>query len=497
MLRLDRENNPDILRQAAQLLERENQRLIRINVELQRRLLEAEGRSPEQMQQKLLLLEEQLAQRNHALFGDSSEKRPRKKTDQDEHAPQRGHGRRKQPALPIVEQIHDLDEADKVCTSCGGQLAEWKEQFEESEEIDVIERRFIVKKHRRKKYRCGCQGCVDSAPGPVKLFPGARYSIDFAIDVMVGKYLDHLPLERQVRIMAREGLVVDSQTLWDYLERIARLLAPAYDRLHAYLLTLRVLGADETHWRLMGAKGQDAGIAKKWFVWALVAPEAVCYRIEDSRSTKAAQNVLQDFSSILVVDGYAVYERLSKIGDGFLLAFCWSHVRRKFVEAEPHAPKASEAIELINELFMIERLCPPGPDGDGLRHRLRQERSRPVVDKLRSWLNTQRVLPESSLGKAISYTLGLWPGLIRFLEDPQIPLHNNASERALRGVVVGRKNHYGSRSRRGTEVAAICYSLLESAKFAGIEPKAYLRVALGAAIEGREIPLPHELARAA
>ncbi len=497
MLRLDRENNPDILRQAAQLLERENQRLIRINVELQRRLLEAEGRSPEEMQQKLRLLEEQLAQRKHALFGDSSEKRPRTKQDKKERAPQRGHGPREQPALPIVEQVHDLDEADKICTSCGGQLAEWKGQFEESEEIDVIERRFIVKKHRRKKYRCGCHGCVETAPGPLKLFPGARYSIDFAIDVMVGKYLDHLPLERQVRIMAREGLVVDSQTLWDYLERIARLLAPAYDRLHAYLLTLRVLGADETHWRLMGAKGQDAGIAKKWFVWGLVAPEAVCYRIEDSRSTKAAQNVLQDFSSILVVDGYAVYERLSKIGNGFLLAFCWSHVRRKFVEAEPHAPKANEAIELINELFMIERLCPSGPDGDDLRRRLRLERSRPVVDKLRSWLNTQRVLPESAIGKANSYTLGLWPGLIRFLEDPQIPLHNNASERALRGVVVGRKNHYGSRSRRGTEVAAICYSLLESAKLAGIEPKAYLRLALGAAIEGREIPLPHELARVA
>ena len=497
MLRLDRETNPEILRQAALLLERENQRLIEKNLELQRRLLALEGRSPEELQQRLKLLEEQLAQRNHALFGDSSEKRPRAKSDKKERAPQRGHGPREQPNLPVVEVVHELDAADKTCTSCGGQLAEWKGQFEESEEIDVIERRFIVKKHRRKKYRCACQGCVETAPAPVKLFPGARYSIDFAVDVMVGKYLDHLPLERQVRIMAREGLAIDSQTLWDYLERIARILKPAYDRLHAYLLTLRVLGADETHWRLMGAKGQDVGVAKKWFVWALVGPDAVCYRIEDSRSTKAAERVLEDFSFILVVDGYAVYERLSKIGKGFTLAFCWSHVRRKYVEAEQHSPAAAEAIELINELFMIERLCPPDPDGDELRRRLREERSRPIVEKLRGWMNTQRVLPESALGKAISYTNGLWPGLVRFLDDPQIPLHNNASERALRGVVVGRKNHYGSRSRRGTEVAAICYSLLESAKLAGIEPKAYVRLALAAADEGREIPLPHELAQAA
>jgi len=215
---------------------------------------------------------------------------------------------------------------------------------------------------------------------------GAR---DFAVDVMVGKYLDHLPLERQVRITAREGLAIDSQTLWDYLERIGRILKPAYDRPHAYLLTLRVLGVDESHWRLLDAKGQDAGINKKWFVWGLVGPDAAFYQIEDSRSTKAAERVLEGFSAILVVDGYAVYERLSKLGKGFTLAFCWSHVRRKYMEAEPHSPAAGEAIELINEL--------------------------------------------------------------------------NASDRALRGVFIGRKNHYGSRSRRGTEVAAICYGLLESA----------------------------------
>lgn len=107
----------------------------------------------------------------------------------------------------------------------------------------------------------------------------------------------------------------------------------------------------------------------------------------------------------------------------------------------------------------------------------------------------QRALPQSAFGKAIDHTLGLWPGLARFLDDPSIPLDNNATERALRGVVLGRKNHYGSRSRRGTEVAALCYSLVESAKLVGLEPKAYLCRALEAAVAGGEIPLPHEVAR--
>ena len=122
-----------------------------------------------------------------------------------------------------------------------------------------------------------------------------------------------------------------------------------------------------------------------------------------------------------------------------------------------------------------------------------------MVERIRAWAVTAktRTLPESGLVKAIDYMLGMWKGLVRFLDDPRIPLDNNGTERGLRGVVVGRKNHYGSKSRRGTEVAAIFYSLIESAKLAGVEPKAYLRRAVEAALRGEKAPLPHELAAAA
>ena len=129
-----------------------------------------------------------------------------------------------------------------------------------------------------------------------------------------------------------------------------------------------------------------------------------------------------------------------------------------------------------------------------LRATLRREESAPIVEAIRTWAHQQRALPESSLGKAIAYMLGLWPGLTRFLDDPRIALDNNATERGLRGLVVGRKNHYGSRSQRGTEVAALFYSLIESAKLCGVEPKAYLLQAAAAALRTRgTVTLPHTL----
>src|SRR5205814_1730489 len=160
-------------------------------------------------------------------------------------------------------------------------------------------------------------------------------------------------------------------------------------------------------------------------------------------------------------------------------------------------------LDLIGHLYAVEAQVPtlradaPAEDrarGLALRERLRAEQSRGLVAQIRAWALEQRVLPESSLGKATNYMLGLWPGLTRFLEDARIPLDNNATERGLRGMVLGRKNHYGSRSQRGTEVAALFYSLTESAKLCGAEPKAYLLHATGAALRtpGTVTP-PHDL----
>jgi len=204
---------------------------------------------------------------------------------------------------------------------------------------------------------------------------------------------------------------------------------------------------------------------------------------------------LKDFRGVLMTDGYAVYEALARQSAGRLhVAHCWAHVRRKFLECG--GPEACVAVELIGELYAVERKYQTGPPDLQQLHALRQLKSRPIVARLHEWALGVRALPESALGRALRYLGDLWPGLTRFLDEPRVPLDNNATERALRGPVVGRKNHYGSRSRRGTEVAAILYSLLESAKLCGVDPKAYLRAAALAALNGEPPLLPHQDATA-
>jgi transposase len=492
-MRLEHEKDPEILRKAALLLERENQKLAKKIIELTAELLALKGGNSEQLKLRIAELERQIAVKNHLLFGEKSERRDGDAQDAPPPAPpkppQKGHGPKAQPSLPMVEVVHELDEADKVCTACGENLEAWEGQFEESEEIDVVPRRFVIKKHKRQKYRCRCGGCVETAPAPVKLFEGARYSIDFAIEVAVDKYLDHQPLERQVRTMRREGLVVESQTLWDQLERLARPLAPGYEALVQYVLSRGVIGADETRWPLLGKNE-----ASRWHAWSVVAPDAVAYRILEGRSTEEAKQVLGGYRGVVVCDGYAVYRSLAKT-EGFALAHCWSHVRREFLAAEASYPaEAKSVLDMIRGLYAIEAACKAGPEGDEERLARRQEESAPLVERIRDFATRTSVVPGSSLDKAIQYMVGMWSGLTRFLSDPRIPIDNNHTERAERGVVVGRKNHYGSRSRRGTEVAALFYSFIESAKLCGLDPKSYLRTAVLAALRGERILLPHEVA---
>lgn len=496
VFRIESEKDIELLRRAAILLQSENQRLTGKLVELTRDLLVAQGKDKQELQLRLAQVEQQLAAQNKKIFGESSEKRgggdPREKTKKGSAG---GHGPTPQPKLLEVESVHELDEADKVCPSCGGELKSFG-PGEPSEEVDVIERRFFLRKHTQKKYACGCGSCIETAPGPTRLFPGARYSVDVAIEIAVMKYVDHMPLERQVRIFAREGLAVTSQTLWDYLERVARLVEPAYDRLQAYVLAQPVIGADETWWRLMGKSGQEK-TSKRWHAWAASTASAIYFTIESSRSAEAACELLAGYAGTVMCDGYTAYESLARANRSLVLAHCWAHVRREFIEIEGAFPaETKEVIELIRELYAIEALCAAGPSGDALRRTLRDVRSRAIVDRIQAWVYATypNTLPESGLAKAIRYMGGLWTGLLRFLDDPRVPLDNNGTERGIRGPVLGRKNHYGSRSVRGTEVAALFYSLIESAKLAGVEPKSYLRYAVLSALAGNTIALPHEVA---
>jgi transposase len=497
------ETDIERLRQMALLLERENARLHQRLLALTRELAAARGLAASQLELELQHLQETLSARTRQLFGASSEKRSRPAEgvsgDPPATPPRHGHGPRAHAQLPLVAVTHELDAPDQICPKCGGDLQAWTGQFETAEEVDVVERSFRLVRHHRQKYRCRCGSCVETALGPPKLIAGGRYSVDFAVAVAIGKYTDHLPLARQVRQMARLGVVLDTQTLWDQLWALAQHLRPTYEALHAAVLAAAVIGADETTWRLM-QKPQMS----KWWAWVVCSPTAVCYRILSTRSAQAAATVLRDYRGIVMIDGYSAYTALQReIAESgnrvaFEVAHCWAHVRRKFVDAEPHYPQATEVLTLIGQLYAVEAQARERPAATRAVQllALRQRESAPVVTAIGAWLEAQRhaVLPQSALGKAIHYARDLWPGLIKFLNNPAIPLDNNATERSLRGVALGRKNHYGSRSLRGTEAAALFYSLIESAKLVALEPAAYLTEATRRAIANPgTVTLPGDL----
>jgi len=495
------ETDLGILRQAVKLLESENQRLMARVAELTRELAAARGQDAiAAIQLELAGLQQQLERRNQMLFGSSSEKRGGSKgkrsrdegpRDEDRHV---GGARRHQPNLLVEPVVHDLDPADRVCNACGGSLEEWTGKTEDSEEIDCIARRFVIKKHVRKVYRCRCGCCIETAPAPLKLHPGARYSIDFAIEVAIDKYRDHQPLERQVRAMKQEGLIVDSQTLFDQCARLAQLLKPAYAAVGALLRSRDVLGGDETRWPVYGAKG-SAAKASKWHAWILASDDAVYYEVHDSRGADAARRVLGNFRGTLIVDGHSAYVSVEKSNEGLALANCWAHCRREYLDIEKGFPKETQRIlHLIGLLYRIEERAGPGRQNDARRLALRRRRSRVVIKAIERWALSVVTTPDSGLSQAIKYMARRWTPLCRFIDEPRIPLDNNGSERGLRGLVLGRKNHYGSKSRRGAEVAATLYTLIETCKLIDVDPRRYLRAATEAALRSEPMPLPHDLA---
>jgi transposase len=398
-----------------------------------------------------------------------------------ERAPRSSSGPTEQMDLPRVAQVFEMDDADRVCPSCGGELHAMEGQFETSEMIDVVEVEYRVVEVKQQKYVCRCGGCVETAPGPDRALVGSRYSALFAIKVVIDKYLDHIPLERQVRILGRHGLVITSQTLWDMAYAIAQRLAPLDAALEAHVKAQPVIGLDQTSWPRL-----EAEASKPWQMWCLTAPGVVVHRICDDKSAATFKDLVGEYCGTIVCDALQTHAAGAREGPGITLAGCWAHVFRKFDEAQPDHPEADKALAWIGALYEIDRRA----EGNLARlAELRRAESTRVLEELRAWLWSQAELKSLSIGKAAAYTVSNWERITRFVDDARIPLDNNATERAIRGPVVGRKNHYGSKSRRGTQVAATLYTVLETAKLHDLDTAAYIRAAVIAADRG-EVLLP-------
>jgi len=503
------ETNVDLLRKKARVLESENVRLSNKIALVLRENLELKGMAPDQIALNLPALCAQAAGSDKANDKGASTTKPGNERRADaperkpkDNKPQTGHGPTPQPLLPVDEKTLFLDEADRICPDCGGNLEEWKGQCNELEEVTVIERSWVLTKYECQTYRCGC-GCIESAEGPEKLIPGGRYSPEVALTAAEDKYLDHTPLERQVRIARRQGALLTSQALWDQVYALATLLKPLHQRIHDFILTQPVVGMDESPFKLI----QKGGSAK-WQAWELSCPYAIFFSILASKSAAMAETLLKGFAGILLVDGAPAYTS-AKAQLGFIIANCWSHARRKVLAADGEAPAQVKAfVDLVGRLYAIDRQAvrdpsqtgPPGGyrqqiDMDRLRE-LRDTESRVVVAELQSWILEQKCTPGGLLKTGLDYVARRWTPLTLFLDDPAIPLDNNRTEGGYIGLALGRRNYIGARSVRGTEVAGVFYTVFESAKLCGLNPQEYLRYAAYGLLRQQPVLLPHEWAEA-
>ncbi len=477
---LRREKDIEQLRRIALVQQRELEKLLDVLAAQSERIDALTGDEGE-LQRALELLRRQQGDAP----SQDDKRRPRRKKRDKEKKTRETFGSTPQPSLLETEEVFELDAADKTCPTCGGDLQPFEGQFDETEMVDFVQLEYRLVRCKQQKYVCRCGACVETAPGPERAIEGGRYSLDFAIQVVVAKYLDHIPLTRQARMMERQGLAVTSQTLWKQLDALARELQPAYEGLRDLILAHPggVVGLDQTSWKRLSDKN-----AAPYQMWCLTAPGAVFHSIRDDKATPTFLDILGGFEGVVVCDMMSTHGAGARASPGVVLAGCWAHAYRKFRDAAPDHPDAIQMMNWISELYDLDAKA-----GDDLeeRARIRREESAATVDRMKEWLKQLRVLRSLDYGKAAQYVLGHWTELTLFLHDPHIPLDNNATERAIRGPVVGRRNHFGSKSRRGTEVASIFYSLVETAKLHDLEPAAYLASAIRAARLGEVLlPLP-------
>jgi transposase len=408
---------------------------------------------------------------------DESE-REREPSDPHKPAKRKHPGRQQLPAdLPRREKTLPCTLEQCTCRTCGQQTTVIG--YEQSEQLDVEPARYFVLVTKREKRACAfCkEGGVVTAALPARIIDKGLASDRIIIDTVVAKYSDHLPLYRQSAIVEREtGVEISRATMDGWVMRVGELLSPIVTAIGRELVKDTYIQADETP---VGVQVHDGrGKNHQAYLWQYGRPGAsVVFDFRLGRGREGPRRFLGQFEGILQTDGYAAYEQVG--GPKMVHACCWSHSRRKFFEGlklHPDDRIAMRIVARIDELFSIDAEARDANLDQAARHRLRLERSRPLLDTLKPEIEAAQrdALPASALGKAARYTLALWPKLLRFLHHPQVELSNNLAENSMRPLVLGRKNwiHLGSQ-QAGPKVAAIL-SIVESCRRLKISIRNYL-----------------------
>ncbi len=384
------------------------------------------------------------------------------------------------PELPRVEIVHELPDDARHCHDDGTALKVIGEEV--SEELHVVPARIEVIRHVRHKYACPtCEEGVNTAPAPAKLLPKSNASATLLAYIATAKYQDALPLYRQSQIFARHGAEIPRNTLARWMVQAGERITPLIDTLRHHLLNAPLIHMDET--TLQVNQEADRAASATSYMWVQrggpPGQQVVLFDYAASRAGRVPVDLLGDYAGRLITDGYEGYAEIVR-RNGITHAGCWAHARRKFIEAQKVQPKgktgkADWALNQIRKLYGVEKQAKAlEPE---TRHALRDQKSRPLIDQLRTWLDKSlaQVLPKSALGKALHYLDNQWPRLTRFLDDGLIPFDNNPAENAIRPFVVGRKNWLFSHTPSGAHASAAIYSLIETAKANGLSPYDYLQ----------------------
>jgi len=485
MYDVSKENDKEFMREAIMLLQEE---LLEAKIEVV--LLKKLKEKDEEILQKI---SEELKNLRKRVFASQQERKANKPRNQK---------KRKKGNLPhninsnaqIDEQDIDLDEEiinykidTNSCPGCGGdKFYEMNNCFEESSEIEVIERKYIVKRHKRQKHSCKSCNQIITAIGGVKLTPGGEYSIQLSTQIAGDKFEDHLPLERQRKQMKRAGINVDVKTLYGLTEHLYNRLFPLSEMIRQDVLSEKWLHIDESPMNFYNPK------KSKGYIWSMSNSRGAYYQFEPTRSGAVAKEMISGYSGgCVVTDGFSGYnfldnEKLIKH------AFCWAHVRRKFFEAMSHDSRAETMVDLIDDLYKVEHMA------DELHElkNLRVDNSVAIVKEIDQWIESMDgyYLNSGSMGKAINYYLGRKKGLHFFLTDENVPIDNNMAERKQRCPVMGRKNFLHFKSINGADVGTFFYSVIESCKSNHLNARAYLNEMAHRSANNEKLESPYQYA---
>ena len=393
--------------------------------------------------------------------------------------------RRRPARRPLPEHLpreRTVYPALTVCPCCGGTTLR-KIGEDVTETLELVPRQWKVIQHVREKFSCRTCEAITQPPAPSHPIARGRAGPKLLAHILFSKYGLHLPLNRQSAVYAREGVDLEVSTLADWVGAAAATLMPLVTEIHAHVFAAERIHADDTTVPVL-AKGKT----RTGRLWTYVrddrpfagpGPPAAVFFYSRDRGGAHPEQHLAGYAGLMQADAYAGFNRLYEVdrkAGPIIEAACWAHARRKFFDLARinQAPIASEAVGRIDVLFAIEReingLAPQQRVG------VRTERSRPLVVALEAWLREQRarVSKNSDTGKAIDYSLKRWTALTRFLDDGRLCMTNNAAERELRAIAVGRRNWTFAGSDEGGRRAAALYTLIASAKLNDVDPQAWL-----------------------